>query len=138
MQKKSLLLAVAFFAVVAGACGGGDDAGPQAGGSPGAGGAACSPAGKTLQIAAKNLKFDKNCLAAPANEAFTIQFANNDGGVPHNVAILPEQGGHEHLFRGEIVNGVTETTYNVPALEAGTFYFHCDVHPNMNGTFVVA
>jgi plastocyanin len=26
------------------------------------------------------------------------------------------------------------TTYDVPELEAGTYYFQCDVHPNMNGT----
>jgi plastocyanin len=28
-------------------------------------------------------------------------------------------------------------TYSVNPLPAGTYYFHCDVHPGMNGTFKV-
>jgi hypothetical protein len=27
-------------------------------------------------------------------------------------------------------------TYDVPALEAGSWFFRCDVHPDMKGTFV--
>ncbi len=134
MQHKSLLLGIALFAGIAAACGGGGDAGPQAGGV----GAACSPAGATLQITAKNLQFDKDCLAAPANQAFTIQFRNDDGGQPHNVAIYTDKSAGKHLLHGEIITGGKETTYKGTALEAGTYYFRCDVHPNMNGTFVVA
>ena len=34
--------------------------------------------------------------------------------------------------------GPATTTYSVPALKSGTYYFQCDVHPTtMNGTFVV-
>ena len=32
------------------------------------------------------------------------------------------------------MTGVTTVSYNVPALEPGTYYFLCKVHPNMNGT----
>ncbi len=138
MQKKSLLLGIALFAAVASACGGGDDAAPQAGGSPGGGGGACSPSGTTVQITAQNLQFDKNCLAAPANQEFTIEFSNQDAGVPHNVSVFRDRSGGEPLVQGEIVTGVTETTYDAPALEAGNYFFVCEVHPTMNGTFRVA
>lgn len=140
MRKRSLLLGIALFAVAATGCGGGgDDTAPQAGGSPaGGGGGPCSPSGTTIQVTAKNLAFDKNCLAAPADQAFTIQFKNDDQGVPHNVSIFRNRSGGETLVQGEIVTGVTETTYKGPALPAGNYFFVCEVHPNMNGTFVVA
>ena len=138
MHRKSLLLGIGFFAVVAAACGGGDDVPPQAGGSPAGDGGACAPSGTTIQITAKNLQFDKNCVAAPANQAFTIQFSNQDAGVPHNVSVFRDRSGGEPLVEGEIVTGVTETTYDGPALEAGDYFFVCEVHPPMNGTFRVA
>ena len=36
-------------------------------------------------------------------------------------------------FIGEQITGIATTTYNVPALAAGTYYFQCDIHPNMHG-----
>jgi plastocyanin len=36
-----------------------------------------------------------------------------------------------------VVTGPTTTTYDIPALKPGTYYFHCDVHPTMNGTATV-
>jgi plastocyanin len=41
------------------------------------------------------------------------------------------------VFTGDLVTGVADTTYQVPALDAGTYRFQCDVHPTMNGTFIV-
>ena len=97
----------------------------------------CTPDGTELKIEAQNIAFDKDCLAAPADTAFTIEFDNQDAGVPHNVAISATDGTPE--FKGELVTGVEDTTYDVDALAAGTYEFHCDVHPSqMQGTFVVA
>jgi plastocyanin len=36
------------------------------------------------------------------------------------------------------VIGVQSTTYQFRGLPAGTYFFQCDVHPDMNGAFVVA
>jgi plastocyanin len=36
-----------------------------------------------------------------------------------------------------VATGPTTVTYDIPALDAGTYYFHCDVHPTMNGSVVV-
>ena len=98
----------------------------------------CVPEGNVLAIAAANLEFSTDCLAAEAGQPFTIEFDNQEA-VPHNVAILTEEGG-DHLFEGEVVTGPTTTTYQPdPIEEAGSLFFQCDVHPTtMTGTFVVA
>jgi len=101
-------------------------------------GASCSPSGTSLALTAQDHKFDKDCLAVPAGQAFTIRFDNKDNDR-HSVAILPSHMSTETFFQGDIVPGPKSVTYSVPALKAGTFHFHCQIHPNlMNGTFVVA
>ena len=90
-----------------------------------------------MSVAASNIAFDTDCLAAPAGQGFTIQFDNEDAGIPHNVGIYTAAQGEE-LFAGDLITGPATGTYDVPALDQGQFYFQCDVHPNMNGTFVVA
>ncbi|MGH3798259.1 MAG: cytochrome c oxidase subunit II [Pseudonocardiaceae bacterium] len=99
---------------------------------------ACSPSGADVAVTADGLHFDKNCLAAPAGAPFTITFTNKDSGVPHNVAIYSNPAATTALFRGQLVTGPATVTYHVPALEPGTYYFRCDVHPAaMRGTFIV-
>jgi len=109
----------------------------ESGGMPTAA-ASCQPSGTALTLAAKDIKFDKDCLAAPAGQAFTIAF-NNMEAVPHNVGILESHGSTNELFAAQApFTGPGTVTYQVPALKAGTFHFHCAVHPElMKGTFVV-
>ena len=98
----------------------------------------CAPSGTSLSVTADNIHFSAGCLAAPTGQPFTITFDNKDSGVPHNVAIYSDSSASKVLFRGQIVTGATTTTYHVPALPAGTYYFRCDVHPTaMHGTFIV-
>ena len=96
--------------------------------------APCRPSGTEVQVTARSLAFDKDCLAAPANTSFTIRFDNADPGVPHNVSVLADG---RAAFTGEIITGPRVLTYRVNPLQAGTFEFQCDVHPQMRGTFVV-
>lgn len=100
-------------------------------------GGTCSPNGTALSITAFDGKFDKDCLAAPADQAFTIDFNNLDRGIPHNVAIYEDQTAQKTLFKGELIDGPSKTTYSVQALPGGRFFFMCDPHPDMNGTFIV-
>jgi plastocyanin len=65
----------------------------------------------------------------------TIQFKNDDPGVPHNVEI--KDGSGAEVFKGEIITGPAEASYAVPPLKAGSYTFACTVHPNMTGTLTV-
>ncbi|HWC11021.1 MAG TPA: cupredoxin domain-containing protein [Acidimicrobiales bacterium] len=99
-------------------------------------GTICTPGGTTLAIAARDIAFDKDCLAAPANQELSITFDNKEV-VPHNLAIR-NQAGDGDLFSGEVFSGPKVVTYEVPGLAAGTYKFWCSVHPSqMQGTFLV-
>jgi len=105
--------------------------------------ATCQPNGTTVSVMAKNISFDTKCLAAPASQAFTIDFDNQDAGVPHNVDVYtaaPPGGSHLGGAKdaSDVLIGPGKTTYDVQPLKAGTYYFQCDIHPTqMFGTFVV-
>lgn len=106
--------------------------------APPSGAAACAPSGRTLQVSAMNTAFDTDCLAAPAGSPFKIVFDNMDPGVPHNISIYTDETAANALFTGDLLTGPDTVTYRVGALEAGTYFFRCDVHPTtMTGTFVV-
>lgn len=97
----------------------------------------CEPSGTTVTISASGTKFDKDCLAAPASRAFTLEIDNKDP-LPHNLAILESHTASDVLFRAEIFQGPNKRTFNVNALRPGTYAFHCEVHPQvMSGTFIV-
>ena len=149
MKRLVALAAVSALFLVG--CGGGesDDTDPLAGGGAAtqdphaahtdhAGNATstCSPSGTTLTLTASGTKFDKDCLAAPVSQPFKITFDNKDQ-LTHNIQILESHSASEALFdAGIIPNGIK--TLDVPALKAGTFAFHCKIHPAaMSGTFVV-
>ena len=146
MKRFIALAAVAALFLVG--CGSeSDDTDPLAGGPPAsqdhghtdhAGNATsdCSPSGTTLTLIASGTKFNTDCLAAPANQAFKVNFDNKDQ-LTHNIQILESHSASEALFDAGIVpHGLK--TLDVPALKAGTFAFHCKIHPGqMSGTFVV-
>lgn len=96
--------------------------------------ASAEPDGTVIDISAQGIAFDKSELSAPAGQPFKIRFANNDAGVPHNVAIHEGSPTGPEIWKGEVFNGVETRTYEVPALAAGTYGFVCTVHPNMSGT----
>jgi plastocyanin len=100
-------------------------------GSPGAGPSAAAGA---VEISASGIAFEQTSVRAPAGAAFQISFDNKDAGVPHNVAIHKDNANGAEVFKGDIVTGPSTATYDVPALDAGTYAFVCSVHPNMTGT----
>jgi plastocyanin len=60
----------------------------------------------------------------------TVTWTNNDGGIPHTVS--SDSGGD--LASGQLAGGATyQKTFTV----AGTFAYHCDIHPSMTAQVVV-
>ena len=102
------------------------------GASPAGSGAA---GGAVLNVKAENIAFDVSSLTAAANTPFQIKFENDDPGTQHDVAIKDSSGAIK--WQGDLVTGVAETTYQVPALPSGSYTFVCIVHPSMTGTLDV-
>jgi plastocyanin len=98
---------------------------------------AASGGGTVLEIEAEGIAYKESTLSAPAGQPFKIDFKNNDANTPHNVAIHQGSATGAEVFKGDIFPGVAEKTYDVPALQAGTYAFVCSVHPNMTGTLTV-
>jgi hypothetical protein len=98
----------------------------EPGASPGAGGPV---------VHAKGVAFVETTFTAPADSPFQLEFVNDDPGIPHNVELHDSAG--SSVFKGEIIDGVATTTYDVPALAAGTYPYICSVHPTMTGTATI-
>jgi plastocyanin len=151
MMFSLIFVAIALTGVIAGAHHGVDSAqehfGPPAasGGAPaGSNGAPAPPpaAGATIiDITAKNLAFDKRSVSAPANTAVTVRFNNQDGGIAHNVAFYKSKTSvTQPLASGskpDLVTGPQTAQFSFTTPGPGTYYYQCDVHPEMKGSFIV-
>jgi plastocyanin len=82
-------------------------------------------------VVAQDLKFDRQTIAVPANQAAPLLFENRDS-APHNVTVFAADG--TKVFTGETFGGPGSRTYQLPSLTAGSYKFQCDVHPDMKGT----
>jgi len=105
--------------------------GAPASGAP----ASQAPAGATVNETALNVAFGTGALTAPAGADFTLNFDNQDAGIPHNIVIKDASGAT--VFTGDLVTGPKQIAYSVKALAAGDYTFICAVHPNMTGTIKV-
>ena len=105
-------------------------------GSTGADGGSDAPATGDVSITAAEMAFDPGTVTVTADgEAFTIAFTNEDA-MPHNIAIYSDESKSEKLFEGEMVTDGS-IVYDIPALDAGEYFFDCSLHPDMTGTLVV-
>jgi plastocyanin len=97
----------------------------------------------TAPMSAATTGFDPTEATAPAGKAFTITFENKDAGIPHNIVIYAgTDTSKDPLWAPDgnaTVTGPDDTSYDIPALDAGTYTFVCLVHPtSMTGTLTVA
>ena len=129
----TFLLAMALVACSSPDEGGGETSAAETSGESGSGTATVESG--AVEISADSLAFSAQTIEAPAGEAFTITLVNNDT-VPHNISIYTEEGGDE-IVVGDVINGGETVEVEVSALDAGEYFFVCDLHPEMTGTVSV-
>ena len=95
----------------------------------------------TIDLIAHNIAFNMSIITVPAGASVTVNFDNQDSGVPHNFAVYENLtgGGTRPVFVGQVIDGPNQITYHFTAPEtSGSYFFECDVHPSvMNGSFIV-
>jgi plastocyanin len=121
-RTHTLLSTAAVAALLATGCGGGNSA-PSAGAAPSAGGSSVAPSAITIS----NFKFSPGTLRV--KDGARIKVANDDS-APHTVTA--DDG---HSFDSGTVDSGASTTVQAPA--AGTYAYHCTIHPFMKGKLVV-
>lgn len=90
----------------------------------------------TVYITAQNFAFDKSTFGVHKGTMVTLVFDNKDN-APHNVAIYTDSSATNVIFRGEVFTGPKVVNYEFYLPDnAGNYFFRCDVHPNMKGTFI--
>lgn len=90
-----------------------------------------------VRIKARNFAFDVSRITVPAGTQVTVEFENEDS-APHNVAFYTTPSLITTIYKGKIITGPDKITYifTAPAVP-GTYFFRCDLHPSMQGQFVV-
>jgi plastocyanin len=92
-----------------------------------------------VNLAAKDLKFDKAEIDLVADAENTIDLNNQDT-QPHNIVVFAgADASAPRLNDGQpIASPAQKVAYKVKAPGPGTYFFHCDVHPaQMTGKVVV-
>jgi plastocyanin len=90
-----------------------------------------------VRVVAENTAFDTDKIRLPADTSTTLTLDNRDSAT-HNLSIYEDDSASgEPLFTFEPFPGPATETFDVPPIQAGRYYFHCDVHPTMKGTVVV-
>lgn len=117
------LLAVAMAAVLA-ACG-----------SSAGDGGTVDAVDADIVVTSADMAFESDTLRAVADEAFSLALVNEDS-MPHNVVIYTDSSKSEKLFEGATVTDGT-VVYDIPALDAGEYFFDCGLHAEMTGTLIV-
>jgi plastocyanin len=126
MKRLIATLALATVALAAAACSTTNAADPSVPAAP------ADPSAPV--IVADKLVFAQAEVTVPAGAPFKLTFENRES-APHNVAIYTDSSASQSLYQGEIFSSGTRV-YDVPALDAGSYFFRCDVHPDMTGTIV--
>ena len=136
-RRRQLLIIAPAAAIVASSCGGvGSGTGvPVPTGTP------LPPFdGLVIEMVAEGETFSLSEIEVVAGEPFRILLDNRDA-YAHAVAIAVGETAAEaraapSTYQGTFWSGPGLQAYDVPALEAGRYWFFCQPHANMNGTVV--
>jgi plastocyanin len=127
------LLMILMVGLVAAGCGGSTSgttttaAGPATTGGTGTTAGTATTAGAVgAQVVLKNFAFDPASITVKAGD--TVTWTNQDSAT-HTVA-----ADNGEFKSGDLGNGAT---FSFTFAKAGTYPYHCSIHPNMKGTVVV-
>ena len=112
-------------------------------------GPGCEPQGTSADLSIESPSaagFSVQCLAVAADTPFTVTLKNTDTSIIHNWALYQDQAAA--TAGGAAIGGATSAadvvqpgasaTYKLDGLKAGSYFFHCDIHPDtMKGTLEV-
>jgi plastocyanin len=116
------LAAVLVIAVFAAGCGGSGSSSTTAG----VGTTTAGSAGGGAEVVMKNLAFDPASVTIKVGE--TVKWTNQDSAT-HTVVADNGEFQSDNLAQGG--------TYTFTFSKAGTYPFHCSIHPSMKGTVIV-
>jgi plastocyanin len=92
----------------------------------------------TVDLIARGMAFDKSTISVPAGALVILNFDNQDAGIPHNFSVYIDREAKEAIFVGDAGQGPVRMAYTFTApSQEGTYFFRCDIHPVMNGDFIV-
>jgi plastocyanin len=90
-----------------------------------------------IKVVAQNTAFDVKEIDLPADTPSKLTFENKDP-FAHDLSIYQDEtASGTPLFTFAPFAGPATKTFPVSAIPAGEYYFHCDIHPTMNGKVVV-
>jgi plastocyanin len=89
-------------------------------------------------VTAQGIAFVQKQLKLAANSPVVVHFDNADAGIPHNIDFTKDDAGNDVIFKGDITTGPTKTDYKFTTPGPGNYFFHCDVHPNMQGKLTIS
>jgi len=94
----------------------------------------------TAPAGASTKGFEQKQITVPAGEPLKIAFANQEGGVQHNVQIFDGPDAKApSLMDGAVITGPASSSYDVDPLKAGTYAFICKIHPTtMTGVIIAS
>lgn len=122
-MRVSMLTIVGFFGLTA--CGGGGDGGTGPGGGGGGGGGGTLVHAQRV-TATTGLAYDPSTISIPAGDTIYYTFQS----IQHNVIF--DTAGNP----GDVGN-TTSATVKRRFLAAGTYNYHCGIHPSMTGAVTV-
>jgi plastocyanin len=102
-------------------------------------------------VVAQGTRFRTKSFELPPNTEVTLVMDNRDRGIPHNIAFFnSDTAGQGGLLQGctagcqganvqtPVENGAVKQSFTFKTPGAGTYAFHCDIHPTtMNGKVTV-
>jgi plastocyanin/mono/diheme cytochrome c family protein len=97
------------------------------------------PDAQQLTVVGLDLEFDPETLTANATQPITVTFDNQDEGVQHNIVFYDGPDADSEQIAGtDIASGAVVQTLSFGPLEAGEYYYDCQVHPTtMQGVLTV-